>query len=53
MDGPRHIRWNFVSSSLERIGQAAAEWQDRRFPQIPGETDVVPLPPELNRYRSA
>jgi len=44
MDGPRHIWWNFVSSSKERIEQAKADWQGGRFPQVPGETEFVPLP---------
>jgi redox-sensitive bicupin YhaK (pirin superfamily) len=44
MDGPRHIWWNFVSSSKERIEQAKADWQAGRFAPVPGETDFVPLP---------
>src|SRR5262245_35203924 len=31
MDGPRHIWWNFVSSSQERIEKAKADWRDDRF----------------------
>ena len=27
MDGPRHIWWNFVSSSKERIEQAKEDWR--------------------------
>ena len=27
LDGPRHIWWNFVASSQERIEQAKADWQ--------------------------
>ena len=30
MDGPRHIWWNFVSSSKERIEKAKADWKERR-----------------------
>lgn len=44
MDGPRHIWWNFVSSSKERIEQAKADWQAGRFAQVPDETELVPLP---------
>ena len=44
MDGPRHIWWNFVSSSPERIRQAAEDWQAGRFPAVPGETEFIPLP---------
>jgi hypothetical protein len=45
MDGPRHIWWNFVSSSRERIDQAKAEWKAGRFDTVPGdETEFIPLP---------
>jgi redox-sensitive bicupin YhaK (pirin superfamily) len=44
IDGPRHIWWNFVSSSKERIEQAKADWKAGRFPAVPGETDFIPLP---------
>jgi redox-sensitive bicupin YhaK (pirin superfamily) len=42
--GHRHLAWNFVSSSLERIRAAEADWRAQRFPQVPGETDFIPLP---------
>jgi redox-sensitive bicupin YhaK (pirin superfamily) len=45
MDGPRHIWWNFVSSRLERIEQAKAEWKAGRFDTVPGDAeDFIPLP---------
>ncbi len=44
LDGPRHLWWNFVSSSTERIEQAKADWQEGRFPPVPGETELIPLP---------
>ncbi len=44
MDGPRHIWWNFVSSSRERLEQAKADWQSGRFAKVPGETEFIPLP---------
>src|SRR5262249_2287478 len=45
MDGPRHIWWNFVSSSRERIEQAKEDWSQRRFSIVPGdEEDFIPLP---------
>ncbi|KRE17897.1 pirin [Bosea sp. Root381] len=45
MDGPRHIWWNFVSSSKERIEQAKDEWKTGRFDTVPGdETEFIPLP---------
>jgi redox-sensitive bicupin YhaK (pirin superfamily) len=44
LDGPRHVWWNFVSSSHDRIEQAKADWQAGRFAGIPGESDFIPLP---------
>lgn len=42
---PRHIWWNFVSSSPERIEQAKRDWEARRFPLIPGDDrEFIPLP---------
>ncbi len=40
----RHIYWNFVSSSPERINQAAEDWQAERFAKVPGESERIPLP---------
>ena len=31
LEGPRHIWWNFVSSSKERIEQAKQDWKTGRF----------------------
>jgi redox-sensitive bicupin YhaK (pirin superfamily) len=42
--GKRHIYWNFVSSSRERIEKAKSDWRERKFGQIPGETEFIPLP---------
>jgi len=44
IDGLRHIWWNFVSSSTDRIAQAKADWKSGRFPSVPGETEFIPLP---------
>jgi hypothetical protein len=45
MDGPRHIWWNFVSSSKERIEAAKEDWKNARFELVPGdEKDFIPLP---------
>jgi redox-sensitive bicupin YhaK (pirin superfamily) len=52
MDGPRHIWWNFVSSSRERIEQARADWNAGRFRPIPEETDPIPAP-ALDPLRTA
>ena len=46
LDGPRHLWWNFVSSSVERIDQAKADWREGRFPRVPDETEFIPLPEE-------
>jgi len=45
MGKKRHIWWNFVSSSKERIEQAKAEWKSGHFDIVPGDEDeFVPLP---------
>ena len=46
MDGPRHIWWNFVSSSRERIEQAKRDWKEGRFGAVPGDAQFIPLPEE-------
>jgi len=43
LDGPRYISWNFVSSSRERLAQAAADWNAGKFPAVPGD-DGPPTP---------
>lgn len=42
--GERHIWWNFVSSSKQRIEQAKQQWRDNGFAAVPGETEFIPLP---------
>ena len=42
--GPRFMWWNFVSSSKQRIVQAAGDWQARKFGHVPGETEWIELP---------
>ena len=44
LDGERHLWWNFVSSSRERIERAKADWAASRFPAVVGETEFIPLP---------
>jgi len=45
IDGPRHVWWNFVSSSRERISQAKADWKAGRFDLPPDDRDeFIPLP---------
>ncbi|MBS0481494.1 MAG: pirin family protein [Proteobacteria bacterium] len=42
---PRHVWWNFVGSSRDRINQAKHDWEDGRFPKVPGdEEEFIPLP---------
>jgi redox-sensitive bicupin YhaK (pirin superfamily) len=41
---PRHIWWNLVSSSKEKIEITKKQWQERSFPMVPGETEFIPLP---------
>jgi redox-sensitive bicupin YhaK (pirin superfamily) len=41
----RHVWWNFVSSSRERIEQAKDDWNNFRFPKVPGdELEYIPIP---------
>lgn len=44
LDGPRHLWWNFVSSSRERIEQAKGDWKAGHFAPVPGDTEFIPLP---------
>ena len=44
MDGPRHIWWNFVSSSKERIEQAKADWRAGRMALPEGESEFIAAP---------
>lgn len=45
MDGPRHIWWNFVSSSKDRIDAAKADWKAGRFTPVPADgEEFIPLP---------
>ncbi len=40
----RHIYWNFVSSSREKIEAAKTRWAAHAFPKIPHDEGYVPLP---------
>src|SRR6188768_4261244 len=45
LEGARHIYWNFVSSSLERLEKAKADWQSGGFAKVPGDdVEFIPLP---------
>ena len=39
-----YIDWNFVSSSKERLKQAAENWIHQKFPKVPGENEFIPYP---------
>lgn len=41
----RHMFWNFASTDKAYIEKAKRDWQERRFPAIPGDDDeFIPLP---------
>jgi redox-sensitive bicupin YhaK (pirin superfamily) len=42
--GPRHIWWNFVSSSEARIERAKSDWAEMRLGSVPGDDEFIPLP---------
>ena len=45
MDGERHVWWNFVSSSRERINEAKRAWRAGEFALPPDDDDeFIPLP---------
>ena len=45
LDGERHIWWNFVSSSKDRIERAKQEWKSGKFGLVPGDdNEFIPLP---------
>ena len=44
LDGERHLWWNFVSSSSERIERAKDDWTHQRFGTVIDETEFIPLP---------
>jgi len=45
LDGERHLWWNFVASTKERIEQAKLDWQAQRWGKVTGDEDeFIPLP---------
>ncbi len=40
----RHIYWNFVSSSREKIEEAKEQWRNKSFPMMEQDGTYVPLP---------
>lgn len=42
---PRHVWWNFVSSSRDRINQAKDDWRNGAFAKVPGDAEeFIPIP---------
>jgi redox-sensitive bicupin YhaK (pirin superfamily) len=44
LPGERHLWWNFVSSSRQRLEQAKKDWSEGRFATVPGDPEFIPLP---------
>jgi redox-sensitive bicupin YhaK (pirin superfamily) len=45
----RHVWWNFVSSSRDRLRTAADDWREGRFPLVPGDAEeFIPIPQKPN-----
>ncbi|MBP1474110.1 pirin family protein [Frateuria sp. MAH-13] len=45
LDGERHLWWNFVASSRERIERAKSDWAAGHFGVVPGDDkEFIPLP---------
>jgi len=42
--GKRTVWWNLVSSRKDLIDKAKQDWQEKRFPKVPAETEFIPLP---------
>jgi redox-sensitive bicupin YhaK (pirin superfamily) len=42
--GARHIWWNYVSSSRDRIERAKRDWVEGRIGKVPGDDEFIPLP---------
>ncbi len=40
----RHIFWNFVSTSKDRISKAKADWINKTFPMIEHDETYIPIP---------
>ena len=40
----RYLLWNFVSSDRNRLKDAKLRWQEKRFPQVPGDRTYIPFP---------
>jgi redox-sensitive bicupin YhaK (pirin superfamily) len=40
----RFLSWNFVSHSKERLKQAKEDWDNKKFPKVPGDETYIPFP---------
>ncbi|MBW1298059.1 pirin family protein [Aquimarina litoralis] len=40
----RHIYWNFVSSSKEKLEEAKDKWRNKQFPKVPNDNSYVVMP---------
>lgn len=40
----RHIFWNYVATSKEKIEEAKQRWKDKKFPKVEGDESYVPQP---------
>lgn len=42
---PRRMFWNFASTDIDSIEQAKLDWQNGKFPTVPGDdSEFIPLP---------
>lgn len=44
LDGKRHLWWNLVSSSRDKIEAAKERWKNGGFGNVPGDNEFIPLP---------
>jgi len=44
LDAPRHVWWNFVASSREKLEAAKTLWRSGGFDRVPGDDEFIPLP---------
>lgn len=40
----RFIYWNWVATSRDILEKAKDDWQNRRFPTVPGDDTYIPMP---------
>ena len=51
LDGPRYIWWNFVSSTPDRIVEAAHSWREGNWAKIPDDdVEFIPAPDDDPRF---